>query len=190
MLELLDKIVDLIQNAGVYGALIGCLIIVFESILPVIPLAFFITINFLVFGELFGFIISWLFTCIGCVMSYIIFKNGFGDKLSNLTEDKKLLIKYTRLFKNISFTTLALIIALPFTPAFVVNIVAGVTKYDFKKYLGALLIGKLALVYFWGYVGTGLIESITNPQILIKIGLLLLGTYLISFVINKVLKLK
>ena len=58
------------------------------------------------------------------------------------------------------------------------NIAAGLTKMDFKKYFISLLIGKISLVYFWGFVGTSFIESISNPKILIKIFILLLITYI------------
>ena len=123
-------------------------------------------------------------------MSYFIFRKGFGNRFENLTSDKELLKKYKHLFKNISTGKLLLIIAMPFTPAFVVNIVAGLTKMDFKKYLTALIIGKISMVYFWGFIGSSFIESINNPIILLQIVLVMSITYLIYFVLRKVLKLE
>lgn len=190
MLEVLNIIVKYIKSSGTIGAVIGCGLILVESILPVLPLVVFITINFLVFGNLIGFIISWIFTVLGCVMSYMIFKYGFGNKFERLTEDKVLLKKYNDLFKSASLLTLTLIIAMPFTPAFAVNIAAGLTKVDFKKYLVAIIIGKIALVYFWGFVGSSVVESIKNPIILIKIIVIMLITYLITFAVNKILKIQ
>ena len=49
-----------------------------------------------------------------------------------------------------------------------------------KKFIVALLIGKIGLVYFWGYIGTSLVESLKNPIILVKIVIILLVTYIIS----------
>ena len=121
-------------------------------------------------------------------MSYYIFKKGFGNRFERLTENKKLISKYKKLFKNISTGNLILIIAMPFTPAFVVNIVAGLVKMDFKKYLTGLLIGKLAMVYFWGFIGTSLIESIKNPLILIKIAVIMILTYILYLILKKILK--
>lgn len=187
--EILLKIVDFIQNSGVVGAVISCGLISVESIVPVMPLILFVTINFLVFGKILGFILSWVFTILGCIMSYYIFKNGFGKKFDNLTENKELLKKYKKSFKDVSVVNLALLIALPFTPAFMVNIAAGLVKMDFKKYLSALLIGKLSLVYYMGFIGLSLIESIKNPIVLIKIAILLLITYIISILLKKILKL-
>ena len=190
MIELLNEIVNYIQNAGGIGAIISCLLILVESIIPVLPLMVFITINFLVFGKIIGFIISWIFTILGCIMSYYIFKKGFGNKFEHLTENKELLKKYKKLFKNISIGKLTLLIAIPFTPAFMINIACGLVKMDFKKYFISLLIGKIGLVYFWGFIGTSFIESIKNPIILIKIGIILLITYIISYLFNKFLNIK
>lgn len=188
--NIFNDILSFIEYNGVIGAFIGCFLIVIESMLPVLPLVAFITINFLVFGNLLGFVLSWIFTIIGCLLSYFIFKKGFGNKFERLTNDKETLKKYKHLFKNITLGQLVLILALPFTPAFMVNIAAGLVKMDFKKYFVALLIGKISLIYFWGYVGTSFIESFKNPIILIKILLLLLISYIITVIINKVLKIK
>ena len=78
---------------------------------------------------------------------------------------------------------------MPFTPAFVVNIVAGLCKMDFKKYLIAIIIGKISMVYFWGYIGTSLVESLTNPLIIVKIVISMVLCYLIYMLVKKVFKL-
>ena len=190
IVELLEKLIVFIQNSGLIGVLVSCGLTTIESILPMLPLIVFITINKLVLGNILGFIVSWVFTVIGCCMSYFIFRKGFGNKFEKLTENKELLKKYKKVLKNISTGKLVLIIAMPFTPAFMVNIVAGLVKMDFKKYFVALLIGKLSMVYFLGYIGTSFIESITNPVILVQIILILCGTYLLYYIVNKVLKIE
>ena len=50
MIELLNNIVSFIETSGSLGAAVSCLLILVESIIPVLPLMVFITINFLVFG--------------------------------------------------------------------------------------------------------------------------------------------
>lgn len=190
MIEILNEIIEFIQSSGFFGAVIGSFFIVIESMLPVLPLMVFITINFLIFGNIIGFIISWFFTIIGCLISYNIFKKGFSKKYNKYIKDKETLKKYTKKFNNITLPQLTLLIAIPFTPAFMVNIAAGLINMDFKKYFYSLLIGKIALVYFWGFVGTSFIDSIKNPIILIRICILVGVAYLISYIVDKKLKLK
>ena len=81
------------------------------------------------------------------------------------------------------------IIAVPFTPAFMVNIAAGLSQMDFKKFLIALSIGKIFLVLFWGFVGTSLIQSLTHPIALLKVIILVLLAFIISKIISKKFKL-
>lgn len=189
MVDFLNDIVNFIQDSGAWGAVFSCGLILIESIFPFLPLVVFITINFLVFGNIWGFLISWVFTIFGCILSYFIFKKGFGNKFDNLTENKKLLKKYKSIFKDISVGKLTLLIAMPFTPAFMVNIAAGLVKMDFKKYIIGLIIGKVGLVYFWGFIGSSFVESISNPAILIKIFIIMAITYVLSLIINKFLKI-
>jgi len=187
--EILNSIIEYIENAGIIGAIFSCGIITIESIIPIIPLLVFITINFMVLGNILGFIVSWIFTIIGCIISYELFKRGFGKKLEHLTEDKQTLKKYTNMFKNISTGKLILIIGLPFTPAFMVNIAAGITKMDFKKYFTALIFGKISLVIYSAFIGLSFVESLTNPYAIIKALVVLLLVYILYRIIKKVFKL-
>ena len=73
-------------------------------------------------------------------------------------------------------------------PAFAINIAAGLVKMDFKKFALSVLIGKICMVYFWGYVGTGIIESFQDPTILLKIMIMILAAYLATLLINRIIK--
>ena len=189
IVNFLEKVVEFIQNSGPLGVFIACGMMTIESILPFLPLEVFITITILVLGKFWGFIVSWIFTIIGCSISYFLFRKGLGKKFNYLTENKELIKRYKLMFRDISLGKLILIIAMPFTPAFVVNIVAGLCKMDFKKYFIALVIGKISMVYFWGYIGTSLVESLKNPLILVKIAICMLVCYIIYLLIEKIFKI-
>lgn len=184
-----DFIYSVINAMGIYGPILACVLILFESIFPIMPLAVFITINFLAYGNVIGFIISWVFTVLGCLMSFFLFRKGVQGWFQRLTKDREKLNNLIIRFNNISLTNLALIIAIPFTPAFLVNIAAGLSNMSKRKFILALLIGKLGLVYFWGYIGTNLVESFKNPIVLIKIVIILLITYIISLILKKITKI-
>lgn len=182
----LDTIInEFLLNIGIYGPILGCFCILIESIVPILPLFVFITINFLVFGNVVGFLISWFFTVLGCILSFFLFrskiKNWFDKKIKNQEKLKKVM----RVVTKVKLEQLTSIIAVPFTPAFMVNIAAGLSKMSFKKFLVALLIGKIFLVLFWGFVGTSLIQSLTHPIALLKVVLLVLMAFLVSKCINK-----
>lgn len=193
LLEDIDVLTEtVLSNLGIWGALLSCLLIVVESILPVLPLCVFVTLLFYTFGNIIGFFISWICTCIGCYISFILFrskvKGWFENKLVN-GKVKGQIEKIRKYIDNISLSGLAVLVAIPFTPAFAVNIAAGLSNMPKKKFILGILIGKIFMVYFWGYIGTTLLESITHPIYLLRICILLLIAYIISKVVNKWFKL-
>ena len=75
MFDAIDTFIDtMLQGLGVWGPIVGCFFILIESMIPILPLFVFITLNFLAFGNIFGFLISWIFTCIGCFISFLLFR--------------------------------------------------------------------------------------------------------------------
>jgi len=188
ILNNIDILIENVLNAlGIFGPILGCVLIIIESILPILPLSVFVTLNFYAFGNILGFLISYACTILGCMISYMlvrsIFKNKF-DKFVNKKEHKKLK-KYVSLFNKIKLENLVILIAIPFTPAFLVNIAASLSDISKKKFWVSLLIGKLFMVYFWGYVGVTLIDSLKNPIYIVRIIILVLIAYIIGKIVNR-----
>lgn len=185
--EVVNNAVNYIQ---LYGPWLGFLIIILESILPFLPLFVFIALNVEAFGFIFGFILSWAATIVGCLISYFFFKSLVGkrvDKYINRDKKKKeRLRKIVLAIKKVKFSTLVVLMALPFSPAFLFNIACGITNVKFKKFFLALLISKVSIIYFWGFIGTSLIDSIMDVTILIRVLLMLFIAFVISkFVMKK-----
>lgn len=182
-------VMNTIDMLGVYGPLLGCVFIILESIIPPLPLFVFITLNFVAYGKLVGFIISWICTCIGCFLSYFLVKKFLRNWVLKKIKNVDLLTKWMSYIENLSLSKVTVILAIPFTPAFMVNIAAGICNMDFKKFSIAILISKIFLVYFWGVVGTGLLESLHNPRSIITVIVMMAVAYLVSLIIKKVFKI-
>lgn len=179
-----DYCTDFITSGG---PLFGFLLIILESVIPALPLGVFVALNINSFGFLFGLILSWIATCVGCYLSYLLFNylsNNFIYKFFKENNRKKI-EKATIKFKKIPFSNLVVIIALPFTPAFLINIIAGMSNIPKKKYLIALLIGKIFMIFFWAYVGKSLIESVTDIKTIIIVSIMILLAYFISKLVSK-----
>ena len=192
MFDAIDTFIDTtLQGMGIWGPIVGCFFILIESMVPILPLFVFITLNFLAFGSILGFVISWIFTCIGCFIYFLLFRCKVQIWLFRRIKKEGLISEKTiDMVTNLKFEQLTTIIAIPFTPAFLVNIAAGLSKMSYKKYIGALLIGKIFLVYFWGFVGVSLLESIKNPIYLVQVGILLLIAYILSKIVSKKFKIE
>ncbi len=181
----IEYIKELVQSSNIFLSLfIGVFIVILESIIPMLPLAVFIAINTIAFGNLIGFIISWIGTIIGCTLSFYIFRffrKKFLLKFQNNIKIHNLMKK----INNISFSNLVIILAFPFTPAFSINIGAGLSNIPYKKYFFALLISKLSIIYFWGFIGTTFLESITDIGVLIKLVIIIFVAFVLSKIVMK-----
>ena len=180
-----DFINSMINYLGVAGPILGCVLIILESILPILPLCVFITLNCMSFGYIVGYIISWIFTCLGCLLSFKIFekkfKNWFDKNIRVINGANKIM----KVVEKCNVSELAMIVAVPFTPAFLVNIAAGLSKMNVKKFMAGICIGKLFMVYFWAFIGTNLIQSLTNPIIIVKVIFMLIIAYVMSKIVTK-----
>ena len=187
-MDLINAIVEysteVISNGGI---LFGMLLIMIESFIPVLPLSVFIALNTHTFGLLPGIVMSWVSTCIGCYISYLIFyyvsNNIIYKYLSKKTRNK--IDKAVDKFQNISLANLTVIITLPFTPAFLINILAGVSGMSKKKYIVAVVIGKIFMVSFWGYIGKSFVESMTDISAIIVMSIMIIIAYALSKLIGK-----
>lgn len=192
--ELLENIYNLIigivNSSTFYGPLFACFLIFIESILPVLPLFVFITIIFLSYGYGLGFIISYLLTSFGCFFAFYlsrkILKKFFKKRIRKIENFDKVMKKIDK----IKLSNLVLLIALPFTPAFLINIASALSDMKFKKFMCAIFIGKIFLVFFWGFIGTSLLESLRNPKIILIIIIMLLIAYLLSKIVTKKIDLE
>lgn len=172
------------------GPLFGFLLIILESILPILPLAAFIALNNIAFGPVAGFLISWIATIIGSCISYYIFKKGFNKYIYRYIKIDGSIHKFMRYIHRIDFAKLVFLIALPYTPAFLINIASGLSDMPFRKFLLAVIIGKISIVYFWGFVGMSFKDSFDHPMILLYLAIGLTAFYFLSKWIQHILNKK
>ena len=82
MREIIDTFVNNSTEILVgLGPIAGVITIILESMIPVLPLSVFITLNMISYGQVLGFIISWIATIIGCMISFFLFRSIFQKKL-------------------------------------------------------------------------------------------------------------
>lgn len=167
---------------------IGVFLIILESILPVLPLGLFVAFNVVVFGSVLGFIMSWIATLIGCSLSFLIFRK-IRSKISSFINKKPVFKRVMENINKISFSNLVIIMAFPFVPAFSINIGAGISEIPYKKFIMAASIAKVSIVYFWGYIGSTFIESMTDIGVLIKLLIIILVAFLLSKFVTKKFKI-
>ena len=86
---------------------------------------------------------------------------------------------------TLKYSHLVLITSIPFSPSFFINLGAGLSNVNSKKYFCALMIGKFVEMIFLGFVGVSLVECLTNPLALIKVIVMVVVGYIVSVIVNK-----
>lgn len=175
-----------------WGPIGGFLLIILESVIPILPIGAFVGLNMLAFGDITGLLISYIGTLIGCMGSFCLFKYILKGKLKKLfkTKTQTKIDNWIKKLNGVSFSTIATIIAFPPTPAFIINIAAGLSGYDTKKYLLALAIGKPSMLIFYGFIAVSFVDSLKDPTKFIYVILLIFGVYIFSKILGKVGKLE
>ena len=158
-----------------------------ECFIPALPLSVFIALNVNAFGMFLGVSISWAATCLGSFLCYLLFYY-LGNYLHQKVLKKKTIIKIRNLidkFRNIKFSSLVLLITLPFTPASLINILSGMAGVSKEKFLSSILIGKVFSTIFWGYIGKSFIDSLTDLSSIIYIFIALGIAYIVSKIVSR-----
>lgn len=186
---IINEVVNYMVSLGPLG---GFILISLESFIPPLPLGIIVGLNMLSFGNTFGFILSYIATVTGCMLSFVLFRHLLKNKFLNWfnKKNKERIKKWMDKLSSIKFTTLVVIFALPITPAFLVNIAGGLSNISYKKYLMALMVGKPAMLMFYGYIAVSFVDSLKDPIILVRVLLLIVITYIISKVIEKIVKVE
>ena len=186
---IINNIVNYMVSLGPIG---GFVLILLESVLPPLPLGAIVGLNMLSFGNVYGFILSYVAVIIGCMTSFFLFRYLLKDKDMKWfnQKNKERIKKWMNKLSNIKFTTLVIVFALPITPAFLVNIAGGLSEISYKKYLMALIVGKPAMLLFYGYIAVSLVDSLKDPANILRVVLLVTITYIISKIIERVVKVE
>lgn len=190
-LELL--LTEFLNNSGIWAPLFSCVLVFLEGILAFLPLFVFVTVNILslsntfgsFLGSIFGVVLSWIFSVLGCYTMFFGIRKLFGPKFREKIKSKPKVTKFMNIIDKLTYSQIVLITSIPFSPSFFINLGAGLSTINRKKYFCALLIGKFVEMIFLGYVGVSLVECLTNPLALIKVAVIMILGYLVSTIVNR-----
>lgn len=159
----LENIMELIRQYRSLGPLPGILLPICEAFLPFLPLFLFVMANASAFGLWLGFFYSWLGTCLGALLLFLFIRRFGQKRLFSFLAGHPKVQRLMEWVEHHGFGPLFLLLCFPFTPSAVVNIVAGLSKISMYKYMLAVFIGKMVMVFTISFVGYDLQSLITKP---------------------------
>lgn len=171
------------------GPIVGFIITFLESFLPFLPLVLFIVVNVTAYGLWGGFLLSWLGTLLGSYAVFLLIRKfGKAKVIKRWTETTQ--VKKLIMWVNMAgISPLLVLLCFPFTPAILVNIVAGLSSLKKKYFFMTLVVSKLVMVFILTFIVQDLGDLIKSPKKIILVCALLailwLGGKAFEHYINK-----
>ena len=153
------------------GPLVPILLAMVESFFPPLPLIAIVALNVAAHGGLLGFLYSWAGVALGGIIK------RFFWKVASRSPKLEKAQQWVNRFDTSSLFMLSL---LPFTPTSFMHFAFGMSDFDEKRYLRAVLLGKGLMVAMMAVFGQSLVSSLKNPVYLVLAVLLWGGMYWVS----------
>lgn len=167
---------NIIEQYHLLGPIFGIFLTALEAFIPVLPLVVIVVANVNAYGIILGIVISWVGSVVGAYGLFLVARRfGKHQRLQRFVQNKRV----QTLIKWVDMKGLAPILVLlcfPFSPAVIINIVAGLSHIRKYYYLVALIIGKFVMIAVTGGLGYDLRAILTDPKklILVICGIILL----------------
>lgn len=153
----------LINAYKTFGPITAILSTFTESFLPFLPLSGFVMANSAAFGFVQGLILSWIGSCLGALSIYAISRQFGSSPILQSILNRNELHSCQRFFEKHEALFITILCAIPIFPRFLVAIVAGVRKTNFKTFALSSSFGTFIFFTILSVVGNDLHSIIAHP---------------------------
>ena len=175
-----EGMTELFQTFEAFGVFSGFFLVLLESFIPILPLFVIVVLNINSFGFILGVLISYAASVSGSYILFIIIRNLFRRRAQQYIRKRRQLRKWLDFLNRNSFMFLFIMLALPFTPTSLMNVLAAIADIKRVAYLYILLGAKLFMILSMAAVGYDVAGFFSSPSRLILSALLLVALYFIS----------
>lgn len=175
-----EGITELFHAFEQFGIFSGFFLVLIESFLPILPLFVIVVLNINAFGFIIGFLISYAASVTGSYLLFLAIRKLFRRRAQLYIRRHKTMSVWLEFLNRNSFIFLFIMLALPFTPTSLMNVLAGIADIKRIAYLYILLGAKLIMISTMALVGYDVTAFFTSPTRLIISALLLVALYFIS----------
>lgn len=183
-LSTIEGTVMYVKSFGVIMPIAFLVIILVQAIVPVIPFVLLCSAGGILFGVGKGIAIIWVGTLTGASITFFLSRTmGFRWALSK--HEGKALGYLEKMNGPGGFLAVLTLRLLPYFPAPLVNITAGISQMRFASFFSASAIGKLPFIIGYTYVGNNLINSKNYALMLALFAALIIIPYLIMITVKK-----
>ena len=162
------------------GPLVPILLAMVESFFPPLPLIAIVALNVAAHGGLLGFLYSWAGVALGGIIMFLFWRRLIKRFFWKVASRSPKLEKAQQWVNRFDTSSLFMLSLLPFTPTSFMHFAFGMSDFDEKRYLRAVLLGKGLMVAMMAVFGQSLVSALKNPVYLVLAVLLWGGMYWVS----------
>lgn len=178
-----NNMLDQIREIGMFAG-IGLAMI--EAFFPPLPLILFVTINITAFGFWIGYMYSWIGSCIGSIIVFLVIKRFGQKRFQRKIAHNEKIDNIFKWIKEKGFTPVFFLHTFPFTPSIVVCGLAALAGIKNREYISGLVLGKLLMIFSLSFIGFNVKAFVDQP---VKSIILISGTIAISLVGKRIIKM-
>ena len=170
----------LLEGFGGLGPIAPVILAMVESFFPPLPLIAIVALNVAAHGGLLGFLYSWAGVALGGIIMFLFWRRLIKRFFWKVASRSHKLEKAQQWVNRFDTSSLFMLSLLPFTPTSFMHFAFGMSDFDERRYLRAVLLGKGLMVAMMAVFGQSLVSSLKNPVYLVLAVLLWGGMYWVS----------
>lgn len=171
------------EGFGPFRFLAGILIAMIEAFFPPLPLAVLVTVNIMGFGFFIGYLLSYIGTCIGTLLVYLLFKKIGAKKLIPWLHRHKEYNRFQTWFQGKGIFPLIVLFSFPFTPSILVSVLAALSEIRKREFTMAVFAGKAVMILILSIIGYNVSDFTKNP---LRSGIILVLIFVLLYLAKKV----
>ena len=173
-----ENLENLVNNYESLGLFVAFLLPLLDSFFGLIPIWAIVTINISVFGFWPALFVSWLGSVTGATILFFIIRKLGIERVSRFIRRYKRGNVALGWIDRANFSTILILFCFPFTPTFLINIFAALSKVNTKQYLLGMIFGKSIMMFTVGLIGYDIKSYVHSP---LKVVLLIIFIILLWY---------
>lgn len=169
----LMKLSETMTTFGWLAVLVSIGLIILQTFFPFIPFFLLAGVNVLLFGLLWGFLLSWMGAVLGAVISFFLSRNLLKEWAYNKVGHLPFYRTMNDHAKKDGFFLVLLGRFIPVIPSSGINLAAGLSNISFLGFFSATLLGKLPITFLETLFGHDLLFFQEHKGRLLIVSLLL-----------------
>lgn len=177
--------ITLMEGLGPFRFLAGILLVMIEAFFAPLPLAALVTINIMAFGFWVGYLLSYLGTCIGTILVFLLIKRLGGRRLIPWLHRQKEYERFQSWIQGKGAFPILILFSFPFTPSIVVSALAALSEVRKRDFSLAVGIGKAVMILFLSVIGYNVSDFMAKP---LRSTVIIVMMFLFLFLAKKMLE--